>query len=73
MIDIDSETWRDVATYLDAAIQTGMRVLMSPQADYSETMFLRGQLQALNALREFPTTQQARPEPVPILKPGEIY
>lgn len=59
MIDQDSETWRDVSAFLEAARDHAIAELKSPALDHAGTQFTRGRLLTLESLQLLPATQQA--------------
>lgn len=73
MIDRDSESWRDVEHYLQAAIRLAHEELASPALDWPMTQYVRGRLVELQKILDLPAAQHAQREPVFMLQPGEIY
>ena len=67
MIDLDSDTWRDVAAFVTDAIEQATAELRSPALDYPNTQRVRGQLLALASVLNLPATQHPGSEfPQPI-------
>lgn len=58
MIDLDSDTWRDVSAFLETEHDRALAALSSPALDLPMTQFLRGQLMALRSVQDLPQMQQ---------------
>ena len=71
MIDLDSDTWRDVSAFVTAEQNRTLKALTSPKLDLPMTQLLRGQLLAFRAVLELPQTQQQ--SSVSTTLPQEIY
>lgn len=65
MIDLDSETWRDVSAVLDALHEQAVAELKSPALDLPTTQFVRGRLMVLEAMQSLPAMQQAAATDLP--------
>lgn len=61
MIDRDSDTWREVAAFIESEHDRALAALRSPALDFPNTQFVRGQLQAFHAVLDCPHTQQQPP------------
>lgn len=61
MIDRDSDTWREVAEFVQSKRDRGMQTLESPALDFPTTQFVRGQVQALAEVLALPNLQQQLP------------
>ncbi len=58
MIDLDSETWRDVQDWLNDAYSRALAEMKSPAAPMEMTQLTRGKLLTLDALSALPIEQQ---------------
>lgn len=58
MIDLDSDTWRDVAAFIETEQDKALAALSSPALDLPNTQFVRGQLMALRSVLTLPHTPQ---------------